>query len=467
MMYKFCPQSCFKHNYRVTLKRMLQKSFSVTSQGRNSTKWYPDAEFLKNWNNHFLHVDEKKVDPKWNIRDYYLKEKPLETTVKNITMNFGPNHPAAHGVLRLVMELDGELVIRADPHVGLLHRGTEKLIEYKTYLQALPYFDRLDYVSCMCNEHAYCLALEKMLNIQVPERAQYIRVLYSELTRLLNHMLGIGGHLLDIGALTPFFWMCEEREKIFEFYERASGGRMHACYFRPGGVSQDLPLGLLHDIHHFIERYVERIDEVCDLIAENRVFKERTIDIGRVTAHEAINLGFSGPMLRACGIKWDLRKTQPYEIYDKLEFDVPVGINGDCYDRFLVRIEEMRQSANIVSQCLNQMPSGEIKVDDMKISPPPRAEMKTSMEATIHHFKLFSQGFAVPPGATYAAIEHPKGEFGVYLVSDGTTKPYRCKIRPAGYAHLAAIDHLVNRGFLADMVAIIGSIDIVFGDIDR
>ncbi|KAL1115616.1 hypothetical protein AAG570_005906 [Ranatra chinensis] len=396
------------------------------------------------------------ITSKWQVTRWNSESPAPEKSVRNMVLNFGPQHPAAHGVLRLVLELDGEVVVRADPHIGLLHRGTEKLIEYKTYTQALPYFDRLDYVSMMCNEQCFSLAVEKLLNIDIPLRAKYIRTLFGEITRLLNHIMAVGCHALDIGAMTPFFWMFEEREKMMEFYERVSGARMHAAYVRPGGVSQDMPLGLLDDIYHFVSKFGERIDEVEDMLTENRIWKERTIDIGIISAEDALNYGCSGVMLRGSGIKWDIRKSQPYDAYDKVEFDVPIGTKGDCYDRYLCRVEEMRQSLNIIEQCLNKMPTGEIKTDDMKITPPSRAEMKTSMEALIHHFKLFSQGYQVPPGSTYTAIEAPKGEFGVYLVSDGTSKPYRCKIKAPGFAHLAALEKIGKAHFLADIVAIIG-----------
>lgn len=392
---------------------------------------------------------------------------PVERTVRNMVLNFGPQHPAAHGVLRLIVELEGEIVARADPHIGLLHRGTEKLIEHKTYTQALPYFDRLDYVSMMCNEQCYSLAVEKLLNIEIPIRAKYIRVLFAEITRILNHIMAVGTHALDIGALTPFFWLFEEREKLMEFYERVSGARMHAAYVRPGGVSQDLPIGLLDDIYEWAEKFGQRIDEVEDLLTNNRIWKQRTIDIGIVSAQDALNYGFSGVMLRGSGIKWDLRKTQPYDAYDQLQFEVPIGVKGDCYDRYLCRVEEMRQSIYLIEQCLNKMPPGEIKVDDHKIVPPKREEMKTSMEALIHHFKLFTEGYQVPPGATYTAVEAPKGEFGIYLISDGSSRPYRCKIKAPGFAHLAALEHIGKRHMLADIVAIIGTLDIVFGEIDR
>ncbi|XP_028131666.1 NADH-ubiquinone oxidoreductase 49 kDa subunit [Diabrotica virgifera virgifera] len=436
-----------------------------TSQKVNAGKWYPDTEWIKQFDGPVMYPDE--ITKNWALQPWNATKAPVEKEVKNVTLNFGPQHPAAHGVLRLVLELDGETVKRSDPHIGLLHRGTEKLIEYKTYTQALPYFDRLDYVSMMCNEQCYSLAIEKLLNIDVPLRAKYIRVLFGELTRILNHIMGIGTHALDVGALTPFFWLFEEREKIMEFYERVSGARMHAAYVRPGGVSLDLPLGLMDDIYEFACKYNERIDEVEDVLTHNRIWVQRTKDIGVISAEDALNYGFSGVMLRGSGIKWDLRKQQPYDAYDHFEFDVPIGTNGDCYDRYLCRIEEMRQSLRIIDQCLNKMPAGEVKTDDAKLTPPSRAEMKTSMEALIHHFKLFTQGYQVPPGETYTAIEAPKGEFGVYLVSDGSSKPYRCKIKAPGFAHLAALDKIGKNHMLADIVAIIGTLDVVFGEIDR
>ena len=390
-----------------------------------------------------------------------------ETHIKNLTMNFGPQHPAAHGVLRLVLEMDGEVVERADPHIGLLHRGTEKLIEYKTYLQAVPYFDRLDYVSPMCQEHAFALATEKLLGIAVPERAQYIRVLFSEITRILNHLLNLTTFALDVGAMTPLLWGFEEREKLMEFYERVSGARLHSAYFRPGGVHLDLPAGIVEDIAAFNANFPRFIDDLEQILTENRIFKQRTVDIGIISDEDAIDWGFSGPMLRASGVAWDLRKAQPYDVYDRMDFDVPVGRNGDCYDRYLVRVEEMRQSVRIIDQCLAQLPEGPIKTQDFKISPPKRAEMKRSMEALIHHFKLYTEGYHVPAGETYTAVEAPKGEFAVYLVSDGTNKPYRCKIRAPSYAFLQATDFMGKGHMLADVVAIIGSMDIVFGEVDR
>ena len=387
--------------------------------------------------------------------------------LKNFTINFGPQHPAAHGVLRLVLEMNGEVVQRADPHIGLLHRGTEKLIEYKNYLQALPYFDRLDYVSMMCQEHAYSLAVEKLLNCEIPLRAQYIRVLFSEITRLLNHLLALTCHAMDVGALTPFLWAFEEREKLMEFYERVSGARMHAAYVRPGGVAQDLPHGLCEDIFRFSQQYASRIDEMEEMLTNNRIWKQRLVDIGVVTADQALDWGFSGVMLRGSGVSWDLRKTQPYDIYNKINFDVPIGTRGDCYDRYLIRIEEMRQSLRIIMQCVNEMPQGLIKVDDRKITPPSRSQMKQSMESLIHHFKHYTEGFTVPAGETYTAVEAPKGEFGVYLVSNGTNRPYRCKIRAPGFAHLQGIDFMSRNHMLADVVTIIGTQDIVFGEVDR
>jgi len=387
--------------------------------------------------------------------------------IKNFTMNFGPQHPAAHGVLRLILELDGELVRKADPHIGLLHRGTEKLIEYKTYIQALPYFDRLDYVSMMSQEHAYSLAVENLLNCKIPIRAKYIRVIYSELTRILNHILAVTTHAMDVGALTPFLWLFEEREKLMEFYERVSGARMHAAYIRPGGVAQDMPLGLWNDIMQFVEQFFWRLVEVEELLNNNRIWKQRLVDIGIVSAKEALSHGFSGVMLRGSGIAWDLRKSNPYEIYSRIDFNIPVGKNGDCYDRYLIRVYEMYESLNIIKQCLKSLPSGLIKSDDKKISPPERADMKYSMESLIHHFKLYSEGFNVPKNETYACVEAPKGEFGAYLVSDGSNKPYRCKIKAPGFLHLQSLNSMSKGHMIADVVTIIGTQDIVFGEIDR
>ena len=386
---------------------------------------------------------------------------------KTFNINFGPQHPSAHGVLRLVLQLNGEVIDRADPHIGLLHRGTEKLIEYKTYLQALPYFDRLDYVSMMTQEHGYCLSVEKLLNITIPLRAKYIRVMFSEITRILNHLLALTTHALDVGAFTPFLWAFEEREKLMEFYERVSGARMHASYIRPGGVHQDLPIGLLDDIYIFISNFKSRINEIEELLTNNRIWKQRLINIGVVSKKNAYDWGFSGVMLRGSGICWDLRKTTPYEIYENLNFEIPVGENGDCYDRYLIRIEEMRESINIIFQCISLIPKGHIKLDDNKITVPARRYMKKSMEGLIHHFKLYSEGYAVPEGHVYSGIEAPKGEFGVFLVSDGTNRPYRCKIKAPGFTHLQGINFMAKGHYLADLVAIIGTQDIVFGEVDR
>lgn len=386
---------------------------------------------------------------------------------KDITLNFGPQHPAAHGVLRLILEMDGEVVTKADPHIGLLHRGTEKLIEHKTYLQAIPYFDRLDYVSPMCQEHAFALAVERLLKCDVPLRAQYIRVLFSELTRILNHTMNIGTQALDLGATTPLLWFFEDRERIMEFYERVSGSRMHSNYFKPGGVAQDLPEGILEDILIFVSDFKKHMADVEELLTENRIWKQRTVGIGIVSQKEAMDLGFSGPMLRGSGIGWDLRKSQSYDVYDKMEFDIPIGKHGDCYDRYLVRMEEMYQSIRIINQAIEQMPKGPIKSEDLKISPPKRKDMKSSMEAMIHHFKLYTEGYNVPKGEVYAAVEAPKGEFGVYLYADGSSKPYRCRIKAPGFAHLQGLDFMSRGHMMADIVTIISSLDIVFGEIDR
>jgi NADH-quinone oxidoreductase subunit D len=414
--------------------------------------------------------------------------------IRNYTMNFGPQHPAAHGVLRLVLELDGEVIQRADPHIGLLHRATEKLIEYKTYMQALPYMDRLDYVSMMSNEHAYCLAIERLLGIDVPIRAQYIRVMFDEITRLLNHLLWLGAHSLDVGAMTTFLYCFREREDLMDVYEAVSGARLHAAYYRPGGVYRDLPErmpqyevspihnaravarmnenrqgSLLDFIEDFTRRFPGYVDEYETLLTENRIWKQRTVGIGVVTADRAKALGFSGPMLRGSGVAWDLRKKQPYEVYDRMDFDIPIGTNGDCYDRYLVRIQEMREANKIITQCIAWLRAnpGPVITDNHKVAPPSREEMKTNMEELIHHFKLFTEGIHVPPGEAYAAVEHPKGEFGIYIVSDGANKPYRLKIRAAGFPHLAALDEMTRGHMIADVVAIIGTQDIVFGEIDR
>ena len=390
-----------------------------------------------------------------------------DTNIKNLTMNFGPQHPAAHGVLRLVLEMDGEIIDRADPHIGLLHRGTEKLIEYKSYLQAVPYFDRLDYVAPQNQEHAFALAVERLAGIEVPPRGQYIRVLYAEIGRILNHILNITAYAMDVGAMTPMLWAFEEREKLMEYCERASGARLHMAYFRPGGVAADIPDSLLDDIAAWCETYPAMIDDLESLLTENRIFKQRTVDIGVMTAEQCCDWGFTGPNLRASGVPWDLRRAQPYDVYDELDFEIPVGKHGDCYDRYLIRMYEMRESVKIMKQCIERMPAGPVKVTDGKFAPPPREEMKRSMEALIHHFKLYTEGYRVPEGETYAAVEAPKGEFAVYLVSDGTNRPYRCKIRAPGFAHLQAMDVMSKGHMLADVVANIGSLDIVFGEIDR
>ena len=414
--------------------------------------------------------------------------------IRNYTMNFGPQHPAAHGVLRLVLELDGEVIIRADPHIGLLHRGTEKLAENRTYLQSVPYMDRLDYVSMMANEHAYVMTIEKMLGLEVPIRAQYIRVMFDEITRILNHLLWLGAHALDVGAMTVFLYAFREREDLFDVYEAVSGARMHAAYYRPGGVYRDLPErmpqhetgkfrsakeinklnenrqgSLLDFIEDFTKRFPTYVDEYETLLTDNRIWKQRTVGIGVVSPERALALGMTGPMLRGSGVEWDLRKKQPYEVYDKLDFDIPVGVNGDCYDRYLVRMEEFRQSNNIIKQCISWLRanSGPVITSDNKVAPPNREGMKTNMEDMIHHFKLFTEGFHVPAGEAYAAVEHPKGEFGIYMISDGANKPYRLKIRAPGFPHLAALDEMTKGHMLADLVAIIGTQDIVFGEIDR
>ena len=387
--------------------------------------------------------------------------------IKNFNFNFGPQHPAAHGVLRLVLEMDGEVCQRADPHIGLLHRGTEKLIEHKNYLQALPYFDRLDYVSAMGQEHCFSLAVEKLLGCDIPIRAQYIRVLFHEVTRVLNHLLQISANALDIGAMTPFLWMFEEREKLMEFYERVSGARLHAAYIRPGGVHKDLPNDLVGDIEKWSDEFPKILDDVETLLTDNRIWKQRNVDIGIVSKEQALDWGFSGVMLRGSGVAWDLRKSQPYDVYARMDFDVPVGKNGDCYDRYLIRLEEMRQSLRIIKQCLVELPEGEVMTSNNKISPPKRADMKNSMESLIHHFKLYTEGYHVPRGETYTAVEAPKGEFGVFLVADGSNKPYRCKIRAPGFAHLQGLDFMVRGHQLADVVACIASMDIVFGEVDR
>jgi NADH dehydrogenase (ubiquinone) Fe-S protein 2 len=397
----------------------------------------------------------------------FIKKDELHNTLSNFTINFGPQHPAAHGVLRLILELDGEIIKRADSHIGLLHRGTEKLLEYKNYLQGLPYFDRLDYVSMMAQEHTFSLAIEDLTKVSIPYRAKIIRVLFLELTRLLNHLLAVGCHAMDVGAMTPFLWAFEEREKLMEFYERVSGARMHAAYIRPGGVTSDIPEGFLDDVFLFVSQFNQRVDEMEEMLSSNRIWKERLINIGIVSAIDAKNWGFSGVMLRGSGIHWDLRKDQSYEIYDKISFNIPVGINGDCYDRYLVRVEEMRQSIKIINDCILLMKDGPTKTDDYKISSSSRYEMKNTMEGIIHHFKYFSEGFVVPSGETYTATEAPKGEFGVYLISNESEKPFRCKIKAPGFGHLQALNFMTHNHMIADVVTIIGTQDIVFGEVDR
>jgi len=396
-----------------------------------------------------------------------LKKKDFFFNLQNFTINFGPQHPAAHGVLRLILELDGEIIVRADPHIGLLHRGTEKLIEYKNYLQALPYFDRLDYVSMMSQEHTYSLAVEKLIGLKIPRRAQIIRVLFCEITRILNHLLAVGCHAMDVGAMTPFLWSFEEREKLMEFYERVSGARMHSSYIRPGGVSLDLPIGLLDDIYIFTRQFGYRLDEIEEMLTNNRIWKERLVNIGVISSEHSIDWGFSGVMLRGSGLPWDLRKSTPYEIYSELNFNIPVGVNGDCYDRYLIRIEEMRQSLLIITQCLNLISSGPIKTINSEFVSPSRFDLKNSMESVIQHFKFFTENIVVPFGETYCSTEAPKGEFGVYLISNNTEKPYRCKIKAPGFGHLQALNAMSMGHMIADVVTIIGTQDIVFGEIDR
>jgi NADH-quinone oxidoreductase subunit D len=405
----------------------------------------------------------------WTADDTTDVLPPLDSSnnIQNYMINFGPQHPAAHGVLRLVLELDGEIIERCDPHIGLLHRGTEKLIEYKTYLQALPYMDRLDYVSPMCMEHSYVLAIEKLAGIEVPLRAKYIRTMFAEITRILSHILNTTAHALDVGAMTPILWLFEEREKLMEFYERVSGARFHAAYFRPGGVHQDLPDGLLGDIKDWADGFLKVLDEMQGLVADNRIFKQRNVDIGVISKDDAIAWGFTGPCIRASGVAWDLRKAQPYDAYDRMDFAVITSNDGDCYARFMVRMDEMRESLKIIRQCLKDMPAGRHATLDRKVSPPSRGEMKRSMEALIHHFKLYTEGLHVPAGEAYVATESPKGEFGIYMVADGTNKPWRCHIRATGMAHLQAMDFLCKGHMLADAPAILGSLDIVFGEVDR
>ncbi|RMZ85039.1 hypothetical protein DV738_g7, partial [Chaetothyriales sp. CBS 135597] len=444
----------------------LSRSLSNSASRNAVPLGEPHTTKLIQTDSNFLPLESSDAPPSEDDKDLKTEDVYGTRKVRHYTVNFGPQHPAAHGVLRLILELNGEEIVRADPHVGLLHRGTEKLIEYKTYLQALPYFDRFDYVSMMTNEQCFSLAVEKLLNIEIPERAKWIRTMFAEITRILNHLMSVLSHAMDVGALTPFLWGFEEREKLMEFYERVSGARLHAAYVRPGGVSQDIPLGLLDDIYAWATQFGDRIDETEELLTDNRIWIGRTKNVGVVSAADALNYSFSGVMLRGSGVPWDIRKSQPYDAYDKVDFDVPVGVNGDCYDRYLCRMEEFRQSLRIIFQCLNKMPAGPVKVEDYKIAPPPRAAMKENMEALIHHFLLFTKGYAVPPGETYSAIEAPKGEMGVFLVSDGSERPYRCKVRAPGFAHLGAMDQISRGHLLADAVAIIGTLDLVFGEVD-
>ncbi|KAG6140367.1 NADH:ubiquinone oxidoreductase 49kD subunit [Claviceps purpurea] len=443
------------------------RSFSSTCLRRHATPQTMGTTLVPMDETEAIAGDPNDIKTNNAVIDEMDEEAVKRRKVRHYTVNFGPQHPAAHGVLRLILELKGEQIVRCDPHVGLLHRGTEKLIEYKTYLQALPYFDRLDYVSMMTNEQCFSLAVEKLLNIEVPERAKYIRTLFGEITRVLNHLMSVLSHAMDVGALTPFLWGFEEREKLMEFYERVSGARLHAAYVRPGGVHQDIPVGLLDDIYQWATQFGDRIDETEEMLTDNRIWIERLRGIGVVSAAEALNLSFTGVMLRGSGVPWDIRKSQPYDAYDKVEFDVPVGTNGDCYDRYLCRMEEFRQSLRIIHQCLNQMPAGPVRVEDYKIAPPPRTAMKENMEALIHHFLLYTKGYAVPPGETYSVIEAPKGEMGVYVVSDGSERPYRCHIRAPGFAHLGGFDAVCRGHLLADAVAVIGTMDLVFGEVDR
>ncbi len=407
----------------------------------------------------------KALGKEQNISKKLIKKMTKEK--KTLNLNFGPQHPAAHGVLRLILELDGEVVEKADPHIGLLHRGTEKLIEHKTYTQAVPYFDRLDYVAPMNQEHAFALAVEDILKLEVPIRGQFIRVIFCEIGRILSHILNVTTQAMDVGALTPTLWGFEEREKLMGFYERVSGSRLHANYFRPGGVHKDLPRGLVEDLAKFCEEFPKIINDLETLLTDNRIFKQRNVDIGIVSKQDALDYSFSGVMLRGSGVAWDLRKSQPYDCYEQLEFKIPIGKNGDCYDRYLCRIEEMKESVNIINQCLVKLPKGPVKTQDAKVTPPPKKELKNSMEALIHHFKLFTEGYRVDKDEIYKAVEAPKGEFGVYLISDGSNKPYKCKIRAPGFSHLQAMDYLIKGHMLADVPAVLGSMDIVFGEVDR
>ncbi|XP_030036197.2 NADH-ubiquinone oxidoreductase 49 kDa subunit [Manduca sexta] len=450
---------------RTSLKLLCHIRYLSIQAPLQGHRWYPDAEYVKQFSGPVMYPTSETN--KYYKMYYNSQIRPVERKIKNMWINFGPQHPAAHGVLRLILELDGETVVRADPHIGFLHRATEKLMEHKHYNQSLPFMDRLDYVSTLANETGFALAVENLLNIDAPPRAKAIRVLCSELSRLANHMLNVSGTVLDAGGITPFFWMCEEREKIYELFERLCGARVHCAYIRPGGVSQDIPIGFLDDVHEFCMKLAERFDETEDLVSGNRLYYARTAGIGTVTAHEALSLGFTGPLLRSTGVKWDLRVALPYDNYDLYDFDVPVGTFGDSYDRHLLRLQEMRQSLRILNQVLNTMPEGEIKTDDSKISLPSRKEMKTSMESLIHHFKLCSEGYPVPPGATYTSIEAPKGELGLYMVADGTSKPYRVFLKSSSYTHILGVSVLGKGLMLADISILIATVDIVFGDVDR
>jgi len=468
------PVSLFpKHPYMEFIQNQVPfmgsgKEFFSPQKSFNITQYTTEHSSKTTWRESLYNTGDMNQGDGADMTAVNLPQRePEARRIETCFINFGPQHPAAHGVLRLILEMSAEWVIRADPHIGLLHRGTEKLMEYRTYHQNVPYFDRLDYCSMICNEQAYCLAIEKLCNLEVPERAQYIRTMFGEITRILNHTVNIGCGALDVGAMTPFFWLFEEREKLYEIYERVCGARMHAAYVKPGGVQLDLPLGLLDDIYDWAINYSARLDEVEEMLTENRIWRKRLVDIGVIKYDEALSMGMSGAMLRGSGVKWDIRKVAPYDAYDKVDFDVPVGSRGDCYDRYLIRMEEMRQSLRIIDQCLNQMPEGPVKTDDKKFAAPSRLEMKEDMEAVINHFKFYTEGFQVPPGATYTAIEAPKGEFGVYLVSDGTSRPYRCKIKAPGFPHLGAMRQMCEGMVLPDVCAIIGTLDIVFGEVDR
>ncbi|XP_026727058.1 NADH-ubiquinone oxidoreductase 49 kDa subunit-like [Trichoplusia ni] len=445
-----------------SVKQFRQLSIHVPLCGH---RWYPDKEYVKQFFGSVMYPTPE-TDKYFRII-YHSQVRPVERKLKNMFINFGPQHPAAHGVLRLILELDGETVVRADPHVGFLHRATEKLMEHKHYNQSLPFMDRLDYVSTLANEQCFCIAVEKLLNIEVPPRGKAIRILCAELSRVANHMLNLSGTILDAGGITPFFWMCEEREKLYEMFERLCGARVHCCYLRPGGVAQDIPIGYLDDVYELVNKLGDRLDETEDIATTNRLFYARTAGLGIVTAHEAMSLGFTGPMIRGSGVKWDIRICHPYDGYDLYDFEGVVGTFGDMYDRYLLRFEETRQSIRIINQVLDSMPEGEFKTDDSKVSMPSRKEMKTSMESLIHHFKLCSEGYPVPPGFTYTATEAPKGELGIYMVADGTSKPYRVHLRPCSFTHILGVSVLGPRLMLADITMLIASIDVVFGDVDR